>query len=79
MPRASKQRPGFEAALEQLESLVQRMESGEIPLDEALQCFQRGTELIRECQAILDAAQTSLDRIEQDSNLAAVPDGVGDE
>ena len=49
--------PGFEATIAELEALVARMESGELPLDEALRSFERGVQLTRECQAALQAAQ----------------------
>jgi exodeoxyribonuclease VII small subunit len=49
--------PAFEATLAQLESLVTRLESGELPLDEALRTFERGVQLTRQCQGALSAAQ----------------------
>ncbi len=47
----------FEKALAELESLVQRLERGDVPLDEALRTFERGVALTRQCQACLQAAQ----------------------
>ena len=47
----------FEQALAELESLVERLEGVELPLDEALQAFERGVALTRQCQASLKAAQ----------------------
>ncbi len=47
----------FEQALEELERLVERLESGDLPLDEALRNFERGVELTRKCQGALKAAQ----------------------
>ena len=49
--------PSFEAMLAQLEDLVGRLESGDLPLDEALKTFERGVELTRHCQSSLRAAQ----------------------
>jgi exodeoxyribonuclease VII small subunit len=49
--------PAFESALAQLESLVTRLESGDLPLDEALRTFEQGVRLTRECQGALSAAQ----------------------
>ncbi|OGI57487.1 MAG: exodeoxyribonuclease VII small subunit, partial [Candidatus Muproteobacteria bacterium RBG_19FT_COMBO_61_10] len=42
--------PDFEAALAELEKLVEKMEGGGQTLEEALQSFQRGVELTRMCQ-----------------------------
>jgi len=49
--------PDFEQALAELESLVERLERGDLPLDEALKTFERGVELTRQCQTALKAAQ----------------------
>jgi exodeoxyribonuclease VII small subunit len=49
--------PAFEAALAQLESLVTRLETGDLPLDEALRTFEQGVRLTRECQGALASAQ----------------------
>lgn len=49
--------PDFEKALAELEALVERLERGDLPLDEALKTFERGVALTRHCQASLHAAQ----------------------
>ena len=53
--------PDFEQALAELESLVERLESGDLPLDEALQTFERGVALTRQCQGALKAAQQKVE------------------
>jgi exodeoxyribonuclease VII small subunit len=53
--------PDFEEALTELEGLVERLESGDLPLDEALKTFERGVELTRHCQASLKAAQQKVE------------------
>jgi len=52
-----KQGVAFEAALEELEGLVERMEEGELSLEESLKTYERGIELSRACQKSLDAAE----------------------
>ena len=47
----------FEKALEELESLVARMEDGKLPLEESLAAYQRGAELIKFCESKLSDAQ----------------------
>lgn len=47
----------FEAALEELEQLVERMERGDISLEESLKDFERGIELTRGCQEALRNAE----------------------
>jgi exodeoxyribonuclease VII small subunit len=53
--------PDFEQALGELEELVERLERGDLPLDEALQAFERGVALTRHCQACLQAAQQKVE------------------
>jgi exodeoxyribonuclease VII small subunit len=53
--------PDFEKALVELESLVGRLEKGDLPLDEALKTFERGVELTRHCQAALRTAQQKVE------------------
>jgi exodeoxyribonuclease VII small subunit len=56
---------GFEAALQELEKLVARMEAGDLPLDEALRHFERGVQLTRDCQQSLQAAQQKILLLQQ--------------
>jgi exodeoxyribonuclease VII small subunit len=50
----------FEQATEELESIIERIEQGEIGLEESLSERKRGERLIRRCRAILDAAEQEL-------------------
>jgi len=51
----------FENALAELEGLVERLERGDVPLDEALRTFERGVALTRQCHASLQAAQQKVE------------------
>ncbi|MFZ9708884.1 MAG: exodeoxyribonuclease VII small subunit [Steroidobacteraceae bacterium] len=62
MTRA-KRPPDFEKSLAELEALVERLESGELPLEEALKAFERGVTLTRECQSALEAAQARVEML----------------
>lgn len=64
--------PDFEQALAELESLVERLESGDLPLDEALQTFERGVTLTRHCQGALKAAQQKVEILLKRSEGAGV-------
>ncbi|HWG76777.1 MAG TPA: exodeoxyribonuclease VII small subunit [Steroidobacteraceae bacterium] len=64
----------FEQTLAQLEALVVRLESGELPLDEALRCFEQGVRLTRECQAALSAAQQKVQLLLQRGESAVIED-----
>ena len=47
----------FEQSLDELESLVQRMEKGDLSLDESLAAYERGVGLYRRCQTALEQAE----------------------
>ena len=49
--------PSFEMALERLETSVARLEEGEMPLEEALELFEAGVKLSRQCQSTLEQAE----------------------
>lgn len=54
----------FETALAELESLVQTMEAGRLPLDESLAAYQRGMHLLKYCQTALQAAEQKIQVLE---------------
>ena len=59
----------FESALKELETLVSKMESGELSLDESLKAFERGIELTRKCQSSLEAAELRVQTLTKDKEL----------
>ncbi|MEP6977474.1 MAG: exodeoxyribonuclease VII small subunit [Thermoleophilia bacterium] len=63
----------FEEAQRELEQIVERLERGQAPLDEAVALWERGEELYRFCLGKLDAAQG---KIEELSKLAAPLDAA---
>jgi exodeoxyribonuclease VII small subunit len=58
--------PTFEQALDELDALVRRMESGELTLDESIAAYRRGAELARYCQARLAQAELDIKQLEGD-------------
>ena len=64
----------FEATLAQLEALVARLETGELPLDEALRTFEHGVRLTRECQTALSSAQQKVQQLLQRGDTVAIED-----
>jgi|TARA_Y100000588_G_scaffold111434_1_gene122226 exodeoxyribonuclease VII small subunit len=61
----------FEAALEELEALVGKMETGKLSLEDSLAAFERGVNLTRQCQVALDNAKLRVN--------ALMPDGSSEE
>ena len=57
----------YEAALEELEQLVTRIESGQMPLDQMLAGYQRGAVLLAFCRKRLDAVQDPIKVLDEGS------------
>lgn len=53
----------FEQALIQLEEIVQKLERGDVPLDQSISLYERGEELRAACQKRLDVAQARIEKI----------------
>ena len=53
----------FEAAMQELETLVQRMEQGDVPLEDGLKAFERGRSLVTRCKSILDGAEKRIQQL----------------
>ena len=51
----------LEKTLEDLEQLVEKLEEGEMPLDQALKEFERGIKLTRQCQSVLKDAEQKIE------------------
>jgi exodeoxyribonuclease VII small subunit len=68
----------FEAALSELEELVGRMETGELPLQESLAVYKRGAELLAYCQAALKDAQQQVQVMEKGLLQPFAADDVDD-
>ena len=66
MPASPPETLNFEQALEELESLVARMEEGKLPLEESLAAYQRGAELVKFCESRLTEAQARIAVLEGD-------------
>ena len=70
----TKKVPDFEKSLEELESLVEQLESGDLSLDESLKQFKRGVELTRHCQGVLEKAQQTVEKLVDNADEdSAVP------
>ena len=58
----------FEQAMAELESLVKRLEEGRLPLEEAIQAFERGSLLKKQCEQKLQAAKMRVEQITLNSD-----------
>jgi exodeoxyribonuclease VII small subunit len=53
----------FEAALAELESIVERLEAGKVDLEESIAIYERGEMLKKHCERLLDAAEARIEKI----------------
>jgi exodeoxyribonuclease VII small subunit len=67
----------FEAALKQLEEIVQRLERGELPLEESLKLYEEGIRLSRLCHAKLEEAEGKIELLMKDARGELVLDEQG--
>ena len=64
----------FEQAVAELDSIIQRLEAGQIDLEEAVNVYSRGTELSRHCSTLLDRTEATITHL-----VASVGAGQNDE
>jgi exodeoxyribonuclease VII small subunit len=74
-PKAVKQEtPDFETAMRDLEELVERLEHGDLPLEESLAAFERGVMLTRACQSALKEAEQKVEILLKKAGEPALED-----
>ncbi|MBM4192296.1 MAG: exodeoxyribonuclease VII small subunit [Gammaproteobacteria bacterium] len=57
----TKRTPDFEKSLAELEAIVEKLEAGDLAIEDSLKSFEKGIALTRDCQGALDAAQARVD------------------
>jgi len=63
MPKQS-----FEKSMQQLEEIVQELESGELPLEKAMQRFEQGIGLSKQCSKLLDETEKKISILVQETD-----------
>ncbi|MEO4045549.1 exodeoxyribonuclease VII small subunit [Pseudomonas sp. CAU 1711] len=77
---ARKKAADFETSLAELQTLVERLESGELSLEDSLGAFEQGIRLTRDCQAALAQAEQKVQvLLERDGELAEAPFDADDQ
>jgi exodeoxyribonuclease VII small subunit len=61
----------FERAIEELETIVKRLEDGKVPLEESVVIYERGEQLKRRCEDLLRQAEARVEKITTDASGAA--------
>lgn len=65
-------KPDFEESMKRLESIVKRLERGDVALDESLALFEEGSRLLAACSGMLDAAEQKVLQLKKGSDGAPV-------
>ncbi len=75
MEAKTKSVPSFEVALARLETIVESMESGDVPLAELLAKFEEGNGLLKTCEARLKEAELKIDQLKKakDGSASLLP------
>ncbi len=74
MPDPEKPVASFEAGLQELELVVKQLESGELPLERALELFEKGMELSGACRKQLEEAETRVEMlVKKNDKIQAEP------
>lgn len=74
MATKSNKTPDFEKALGELEEIVERLEEGELSLEESLKQFEQGIQLTRHCRDALEKAEQRVRKLAGDGEDAGLED-----
>ena len=67
----------FEAAIAELETIVKKLEEGDLPLETSLQLYERGVQLSRFCHAQLESAEKRIEILNERGGLTPAPANFG--
>ena len=62
-PGSGAPKPTFEEAVAQVEAIIEQIESGEMGLEDQIEQYAKGAELLRRCRAVLDRCEQRVDEI----------------
>ena len=71
--------PTFEEKMQRLEQIVRAMERGDVPLEQSLELFREGTDLVGQCSKLLDDAELQVKKIAVDGDGRPVEEAFTDE
>lgn len=69
----------FEAAIAELETVVKKLEDGDLSLEASLALYERGVQLSRFCHARLEAAERRIEVLNERGELKPAPASLGDD
>jgi len=78
-PEMSGEAKSFESMMERLQSLVDRLEEGNLPLEDSIRAYEEGMALVRSCTAVLNQAEARIQKLTRDAVGRPVTEPVGGE
>ena len=66
--QTDQEKPEFEDALKQLSQIVEKLESEEVGLEEAISLFEKGSKLSRHCAGILEEAELKIENVNEEKD-----------
>jgi exodeoxyribonuclease VII small subunit len=66
--------PSFEQSLEEVESIIEAIESGEVGLEKSLAEYERGAKILKRCREILASAEQRIESLSKDLKESGDPD-----
>ena len=69
----------FEAAIAELESIVKKLEEGDLPLETSLKLYERGVQLSRFCHSRLEEAERRIEVLNERGELKPAPAALGED
>jgi exodeoxyribonuclease VII small subunit len=67
----------FESAIAELDSIVKRMEEGDLTLEKSMELYERGLQLSRFCHSTLEAAERRIEILNERGELKPAPPSLG--
>lgn len=67
----------FEAAIAELETIVKKLEEGDLPLEKSLELYERGVHLSRFCHARIEEAERRIEILNERGELKPAPPNLG--
>jgi exodeoxyribonuclease VII small subunit len=67
----------FESATAELDSIVRKLEEGDLPLEQSMQLYERGLQLSRFCHAKIEEAERRIELLNERGELRAAPAALG--
>lgn len=73
--RSKDEKASFEVQMEELEALIEKIEAGEVGLEESIKAYERGVDLIKSCRVVLGQAEQRVEELSR----KLLDDSTGDD